>query len=375
MAFIGLAGCASEAPAPAPMAVPWHDSAFEFNAASITVDKQTLFQLDAAFLAELAEAGRANKNDQDRLDQLLATIFGPEGRAFPYSSGHSTTAAETWRRKRGDCLSLTVLTYSVAKALGLSAEMQNVRVSPVYSRSGSIDLLSGHVNVLIKSHGNLHLEGHPMVPGDVILDFDPGIGWWRRGSALTDDDILARYYNNMAAEYLAQGQSRLAYAYFKAAILAAPRYASGYGNLAQLYVRAGLFADAEKLLLQDIALNSDDFFAIRSLTKLLESQGRQQEAVKYAQMLQERQNRDPYYWISVGVAGLNEGDPNKAVGALERAQELTVGFDEVHRYLAIAYWRAGKRALADRQLSILASTAPGDPAIALLKKKISMAPP
>jgi Flp pilus assembly protein TadD len=377
-ASAGLVGCASAPPPPppAPMAdVPWRDSAFAFNAASVAVDKQTLFQLDAALLSEMAEAGRVTTSDQERLDLLIATVFGPERRSFPYSAGHSTVAAETWRRKKGDCLSLTVLTYALAKALGLSAAMQDVRVSPVFSRSGSIDLLSGHVNLLIEGHARLHLENHPAQAGDVILDFDPEIGWSRRGTILSENEILARYYNNAGAEYLAKEQASLAYAYFKAAILAAPNYASSYGNLAQLYVRAGFDADAEKLLVEDIALNSDDFFAMRSLTRLMESQGRQQEAAKYSQMLQVRQSRDPYYWIGVGLAGLNEGDPNKAVGAFERAQELTVGFAEVHRYLAIAYWRAGKREQADKQLAILTSSAPSDPGVAMLRKKFGLATP
>jgi len=178
--------------------------------------------------------------------------------------------------------------------------------------------------------------------------------------ALSDDGILARFYNNVAAEYLAQGDLTLAYAHFKAAVLADPGYSPSYSNLAQLYTRKGLLRNAEQLLLYAIALNDDADIALRSLHQLLVSQGRESEALKYKEILEARQYKDPYYWLGVGLHHLQEGNYQKAVNALERAQDLTRGFQEVHRYLAIAYWRAGKPIQAKNQLSVLASLMIGE---------------
>jgi len=357
-----------------PAHVLWQDQAFDYDAALVSVGKRDLFQLEAELLAKLDDPRIQDSSAQYRLNRLVSLLFGSETKNFPYSGGHSTVAAETWRRKRGDCLSLTVLTYSLAKALGLSVQMQEVRVPDVFDRRGSVEFLNRHVNVLIRDVGLLHFQDGSMRSGNVIIDFEPQIGSRREGLALSDDGILSRFYNNIAAEYLAQGDLTRAYAHFKAAILADPGYSPSYSNLAQLYERRGLLQNAEQLLLHAVALNEDADIALRSLHQLLVSQGRESEASKYTEILRARQDKDPYYWLGVGLDHLQRGNNKKAVSALEHAQALTSGFQEVHRYLAIAYWRAGKQPQAKDQLSVLASLMVDDPRLAALSKKINNPP-
>jgi len=372
--LIVLAGCAAAPLAPLPAHLLWQDQAFEYDSALVSVGKRDLFQLEAELLAKLDDPRIQDSSAQYRLNRLVSLLFGSETKNFPYSGGHSTVAAETWRRKRGDCLSLTVLTYSLAKALGLSVQMQEVRVPDVFDRRGSVEFLNRHVNVLIRDVGLLHFQDGSMRSGNVIIDFEPQIGSRREGLALSDDGILSRFYNNIAAEYLAQGDLTRAYAHFKAAILADPGYSPSYSNLAQLYERRGLLQNAEQLLLHAVALNEDADIALRSLHQLLVSQGRESEASKYTEILRARQDKDPYYWLGVGLDHLQRGNNKKAVSALEHAQALTSGFQEVHRYLAIAYWRAGKQPQAKDQLSVLASLMVDDPRLAALSKKINNPP-
>jgi tetratricopeptide (TPR) repeat protein len=372
--FIVLAGCAAAPRAPLPAHLPWQDQAFDYDAALVSVSKRDLFQLEPDLLSKLHDPGIQNSSAQYRLHYLVSLLFGPETKDFPYSGGHSTIAAETWRRKSGDCLSLTVLTYSLAKSLGMSVQMQEVRVPDVFDRRGSVEFLNRHVNVLIRDVGLLHFKDGSMRSGNVIIDFEPQIGSRREGLALSDDGILSRFYNNIASEYLAQGNLTLAYAHFKAAILADPGYSPSYSNLAQLYGRRGFLQNAEQLLLHAIALNDDADIALRSLHQLLVSQGRESEALKYTEILRARQDKDPYYWLGVGLDYLQAENYQKAVSALEHAQALTTGFQEVHRYLAIAYWRAGKQPQAKNQLSVLASLMVDDPRLAALSKKISKTP-
>jgi len=372
--FVVLAGCAAAPRAPLPAHLLWQDQAFDYDAALVSVSKRDLFQLDPELLSKLRDPSIQNSSAQYRLHHLVSLLFGPETKDFPYSGGHSTIAAETWRRKRGDCLSLTILAYSLADALGMSVQMQEVRVPEIFDRRGSVEFLNRHVNVLVRDVGLLHFKDGSMRAGNVIIDFEPQIGSRREGLVLSDDGILSRFYNNIAAEYLAQGDLTLAYAHFKAAILSDPGYSPSYSNLAQLYERRGLFQNAEQLLLHAIALNHDADIALRSLHQLLVSQGRESEASKYAEILRARQDKDPYYWLGVGLDHLQRGNYQKAVDALEHAQALTTGFQEVHRYLAIAYWRAGKQPQAKNQLSVLASLMVDDPRLAALSKKITKTP-
>jgi tetratricopeptide (TPR) repeat protein len=374
--LIVLAGCAAAPLAPLPAHLLWQDQAFEYDAALVSVGKRDLFQLDTGLLSKLRDPRIQNSSAQYRLNHLVTLLFEPQTKDFSYSRNHSTIAAETWRRKSGDCLSLTVLSYSLAKALDMSVQMQEVRVPVVFDRRGSVEFLNRHVNLLIsgRSVGGLYLKDGLLRAGDVIIDFEPQVTSRREGTALSDDGILARFYNNVAAEYLAQGELTLAYAHFKAAVLAAPGYSPSYSNLAQLYMRKGFLQSAEQLLLYAIALDDDSDIALRSLHQLLVSQGRESEALKYKEILQVRQTNDPYYWLGVGLHQLQEGNYQKAVNALERAQDLTKGFLEVHRYLAIAYWRAGKPIQAKNQLAVLSSLMVGDLEFAALGRENQRTP-
>ena len=372
--FIVLAGCAAAPRAPLPADLLWRDQAFDYDAALVSVSKRDLFQLDPELLSKLQDPGIQNSSTQYRAHHLVSLLFGRETKDFPYSGGHSTIAAETWRRKSGDCLSLTVLAYSLANALGMSVQMQEVRVPVVVDRRGNVESVNRHVNVLIRGFGQLYLKDGSMRSGDVIIDFEPQIASRREGLALSDDGILARFYNNVAAEYLAQGDLALAYAHFKAAVLADPGYSPSYSNLAQLYIRKDFLQSAERLLLHAIALDDDADIALRSLHQLLVSQGRESEAVKYTEILQARQEKDPYYWLGVGLDQLQRGNYRKAISALEHAQALTRGFQEVHRYLAIAYWRAGKPSQAKNQLSMLASLMFDDLGLAALSRENRQTP-
>jgi Flp pilus assembly protein TadD len=176
--------------------------------------------------------------------------------------------------------------------------------------------------------------------------------------------------NNLAAEHLSDGRDRLASAHFKAAALASPAYSASYSNLAQLYLRAGHAQGAEALLRYSLALNDMSDLALSGLHRLLQSQGRDAEAQPYERQLLARRERDPYYWLGLGLEQLQQARYAQAVDALERAQVLTSGFEEVHRYLAIAYWRNGQVHKARDQLKVLSALNSADPTVTALAKKL-----
>lgn len=375
--LLALAGCAS-APVSLVDAVPeqflWRDNEFNYTAAQVPVGKAELFALDAELLSTLQASGMKDASAQRRLDYLMSLLFGPDLKAFPYAGNQTNVAAQTWRLKLGNCLSLSVLAYSMGRALNLPVQLQEVRVPPFFDRRGSVDFVGRHVNVLISNDARLHLKNGTRTSGNVVLDFEPQVGWLRAGMPLSEESVLARYYNNIGAEFFAQDNPAQAYAWFKAAILADRQYSSSYSNLAQLYRRKGFVDSAERLLLHAIALNGSDDSPVRSMHQLLVEQGRHADAVKYAAILEARREKDPYYWLGVGLDNLRDAQYRKAVNALEHAEALTTGFDEVHRYLALAYFRNGDQAKAKKQLAVLAALlAPdtADPGFAMLSRKIS----
>jgi Tfp pilus assembly protein PilF len=363
--LLGLAGCASSPVVPAAAQLPWQDKAFGYDASLVTVDREELFRLDPGLVAALRAPEVLAMTPQHRLKHLLSLIFGPDRQRFGYRAGHSTPAAETWRLQRGDCLSLTVLAYAAGRAVGLDAQMQEVRVPVTFDRRNQLDVLNQHINVVFR---RAHRDLRDSEARNVVVDFDPEFASPRPGRLLSENAVLARYYNNVATEHMGEGRPAAAYAHFRAAIEADPAYPASYGNLAVLYRKAGLDAGAEQLLRQAIALGDPADVPMHTLHQLLTEQGRTDEARQVARELGAWRERDPYHWIGLGVRHLEGGDIREAIEALEHAREMATGFDEVHRYLAVAYWRAGDARKAREQIALLASS--GDKrSLAKLRRK------
>ena len=365
-----VAGCATPGAPASQAGVPWQDQAFDYDPALVSVTAASLFALDPDVERALRDDPIvARGNQASRTAQLLVLVFGPDMKAFAYAGGHSTVAADTWRLRRGDCLSLSVMSVALARALEVPAQVQEVRVPVSFDRRGGVDFLNAHVNVLVRNDRRLRTMNRSLAAGDIVIDFEPQVGTRQRGTTLSDTEVLARHLNNLAAEHLADGRDRLAYAHFKAAALAAPAYAASYSNLAALYLRAGHAQAAEALLRHSLALNETSDLALSGLHRLLLSQGRDAEAQDYEKRLKARREQDPYYWLGLGLERLQQARYAQAVDALERAQALTSGFEEVHRHLAIAYWRNGQVHKARDQLKVLSALNRADPTVTELGKK------
>ena len=355
------------------MELPWQDQAFHFRPELVTLTGESLFKLDPELLEELASPRWQSPGGARRLDHLLDLIFGAKHQSFAYAGGHSTVAAETWRLKRGDCLSLTVLTYAVARAMNMAPIMQEVEVSALYDRRGNLDFVNQHVNVLFRN-ARWNFYDTLGAAHDIVVDFEPEYGSSKPGRQLSEAAILARFYNNLGVEHLAAGRNDLAYAHFKAAITADPHYAASYSNLAVLYRNGANDRDAETLLKYAVALSDPPDVALRSMRQLLLDQGRTAEASQYGKRLEALRDRDPYHWVGQGLQRLQDGQYRQAAVDLEHALTLANGFPELHRYLAVAYWRLGNPARANEQLAILESLDDRDPSVSALRSKFGRNP-
>jgi tetratricopeptide (TPR) repeat protein len=362
-----LAGCATSTPAPPVAELPWQDAQFAWRADRVAETPDDIFRLDPQLAQVLADPALQAMSPLARARRLVTIIFGPKRDAFGYESGHSTSAAESWRRHRGDCISLTVLAYSAARALGLQAEIQEIHIPALYVRQGGFEYVNHHVNLHIRIPASPQEAGQEM-----IVDFDPDGMPWVSGETLSEAAVVARMYSNFAAEALAAGDDRRAYAYLKAAIATDHSHAASYTNLAVLYRRDGLPTQAEQLLRDAIGLNVQPETALHVLHELLQAQGRTAEAAQVAQQLSAHQDVDPYYWLDRGAHELAQGQPDDAVRALKRAEALSDGFGEVHRLLVAAYLQLGERDRAREQLALLAAAERGNPAIAKLKRKLQL---
>lgn len=368
-----LVGCATQPPAePVPDALARGDAAFGMQALP-QLDAQALFALPPDLQQLLQGPELRALSSAQRLSALLDAVFGADRKRFGYGAEQSTPAAQTWAQRRGDCLSLTILTYAGARALGLDAQMQEVRVPAVYERRAGLDFVNRHVNVAVRLRNRSPIEDVLQMQ-TAVIDFEPLLTGGERGRPLSEAAVVARFYNNLGSQALAAGDTQRAYGLYRAAIAADPSYGAAHGNLALLLQQRGLLPEAERLLRRAASLGDQPDVALASLHQLLLAQHRNAEADAVAAQLSAAREADPYHWISRGVAALNDGQNRQAVAALEHAQELTSGFTEVHGWLALAYWRMGEQGRAREQLAQLEALHSGSALAGKLRRKLTATP-
>jgi len=100
-------------------------------------------------------------------------------------------------------------------------------------------------------------------------------------------------------------------------------------------------SSAEQLLLYAIALNDDADIALRSCISCWYPRSRIR-GLEVRGDSAGKTGKGSYYWLGVGLDHLQRGNYPKA-STLSSMRRTDHGFQEVHRYLAIAYWRPASR--------------------------------
>src|SRR3954468_24684884 len=140
-----LAGCAS---LPSLTRAPdgiLHDELFAAPAEPI--DTKQVFALSDPMKAYLRDELASQQFKGGR--QALIDAVSQGQLRLEYDSVTTRNAAEAFDAKAGNCLSLVIMTAAFAKALGLDVQYNAAAGGDLWSRSGNIYFLNGHVNVTL----------------------------------------------------------------------------------------------------------------------------------------------------------------------------------------------------------------------------------
>ena len=117
---------------------------------------------------EIAEQLRVKGSQQGLIDAL----YNKSQLKVDYDSAQTRNAAETFRGRAGNCLSLVIMTAALAKELGLPVQYQGVFVDESWSRAGGLYFSAGHVNLTV---GKRFHDIKTRVDDNVMItiDFNP----------------------------------------------------------------------------------------------------------------------------------------------------------------------------------------------------------
>lgn len=276
-----------------------------------------------------------------RLRQLAHAIVG-EGRFGLEYDETTRTAAETFRTRRGNCLSFSNMFVAMARRVGLDVEYQEVDVPPDWSFKDDAFVLNRHVNVRV----NLGKEGEHVV--DFNMD-DFRTTYNRR--VISDARALAHFYNNLAVERMRAADTASALVYFRRATVHDPRFSPAWTNLGILYLRKGHPDYAEAACLQALKADGGDLVAMSNLANLYERRGDQEQAATYRNRVADHRQRNPYYRFQLAREAFLAHDYDAAIGHLKYAVRKKRNEDRFCFLLGTSYLKKGDEPAARRWLS------------------------
>lgn len=335
-----LSGCA-DAPVSTPRTDVFLDAAFK--PASVATDASEALRLSPA-MQRFAETEMAHEiRAKGMRDGLIDALYTKGRLQLDYDSEITRTAAEAFDARRGNCLSLVLMTAAFAKHLNLPVRLNSVYLEESWTRSNGIFFVAGHVNISLgRPPAKTQLVTVFGEPELLTIDFLPPEQIKRnRSRAIDETTILAMFQNNRAAEALMQGRVDDAYWWARAAILTDSRWLAAYNTLAVLYRRKGLYGPAENALRVVLEREPLNVQAMSNLVLVLSDLGRRDEAQAWANQLAQIQPVPPYKFFDEGVAAMKAGEFAAARQLFRKEVARAAYVPEFHFWLALASYGMG----------------------------------
>ena len=345
-----LGACATAPPMPAPPEPYFRDALFVAPAERIDADD--VFALSDA-MKHYLQVDIARQLRTEGLQRgLINALYRRDQLKLDYDSATTRNAAQAFDARKGNCLSLVIMTAAFAKALGLQVTYQAVAIEETWSRSDGIAFLNTHVNLTLAPRAIHEKPGYDenrlltidFLPAELILGY--------RTRQVSEDTIVAMYMNNRAAEALARGQVDSAYWWARAAITRAPELTSPYNTLGVVYLRHGDAQAADRVLSHVLQRDPRNLQAMSNQATALDALGRADESTALRAQLARLEPYPPYHFFRLGTAAMQRGDYPSAKSLFEKEVARASYSGEFHYWLGLANFSLGDVEGARKQLAI-----------------------
>jgi Tfp pilus assembly protein PilF len=169
---------------------------------------------------------------------------------------------------------------------------------------------------------------------------------------LSEDQIVAMFQNNRAAEALVQGRLDDAYWWARAAVARDPASAMPLNTLAVIYERHGNKLLAERAYRAALEREPENPNMLRNFETVLAALGKTDEAQAVAKRLASLEPVPPFEYFHKGVAAYRDGQYDKARDLFRREIKRAPYNDEFHFWLAASYLQLGRLADARDELAL-----------------------
>ena len=269
-----------------------------------------------------------------------------------YDSVSTRNAAEAFEAKAGNCLSLVIVTAAFAKALGLEVQYNSAMFGDLWSRSGNIYFLNGHINVTL---GKRYFDPRTLYDAAELMTIDFLPGHELRGlrtNPIDEQTIVAMFMNNRAAEALVRGRLDDAYWLAREAMRQSPTFWGAYNTLGVIYLRRGMPDAAELAFRRVLESEPENTRAWANLALTLDKLGRPVEAAAADRELARIERHAPFHFFHLGIAAMEAGDFTAARASFAKEVRRAPEYHEFHFWLGLAELRLGNIEAARAELAL-----------------------
>ena len=166
-----------------------------------------------------------------RFERLLHLVFDPGGLNLLYDENANTSVSRAYATHSMNCLTFAMLFIALAREAGLDASPQEIRDTLAWHLDSDIFYRVDHVNVVVRVDHKQYLV-------DILRNSNSVIAL-RAPEVVSDQRMLAHYYNNLAMEDLEQNRIAPAMQEMDTALKLDPGYATNWSNAGVLYLHNG----------------------------------------------------------------------------------------------------------------------------------------
>ncbi|MBD1391217.1 hypothetical protein IC617_17460 [Neiella sp. HB171785] len=266
--------------------------------------------------------------------------------------GHTYAAEQALLQQSGNCLSLAIVTAALARLVDIDVDYQRVNVAPVFRRYNGILMLSSHVRSHVYEPNYSARQGAMVLAKPkIVIDYFPQSGNVA-GVKVSDDDFVAMFYQNLAAEALIRQQYDLAFSLLQQGLLVAPNNAESLNMLAVLFAQHGDDSQAELIYQFTLAHTNFSTNSVSNYVILLNRQGRAKQAAQVAQQYALATDDNPYRWLDVAERAFANDQLALSLRSYQRAIELAPYLHEGYFGLAKNYYQLGQLQKANEAMQL-----------------------
>lgn len=261
------------------------------------------------------------------------------------------SAAQALEERRGNCMTLAVITTALARVAGVDIGYQLMDDSPVYERTDNVINRGLHIRTKLYDL-NQHRDPNSFsfYQAGLYIDYFP-TGSNRFINNMDENEYLSMYYRNVAVEKLTQNNLNDSFWYAMEALKYEPMDAEVINLLAVVSRRAHFHDTAESLYQFGIANSGEKLSLLKNYYSLLILIGRTEEAATIEDRINKIDDPSPFNWIRLAKSAYDEGDYRQAIRYYDKAVKVAPYLHEGYAGLAFSYYRLGNLKKAEKNLT------------------------